>query len=57
MVLMVKKAGDWTTSLFDLAQDVDVAEGALGSRKVKVMVTGPFGTLYSIYPSIACHTY
>lgn len=54
---MVKKAGDWTTSLFDLAQDVDVAEGALGSRKVKVMVTGPFGTLYSIYPSIACHTY
>ena len=45
LVLMVKKAGDWTSSLFDLAQEVDVGEGGSGSRKVKVMITGPYGTL------------
>ena len=42
---MVKKAGDWTSSLFDLAQEVDVGEGGSGSRKVKVMLTGPYGSL------------
>ncbi|KZT71031.1 hypothetical protein DAEQUDRAFT_744515 [Daedalea quercina L-15889] len=43
LVLMVKKAGDWTSSLYDIAQEADVGEGGIGSRRVKVMLTGPYG--------------
>ncbi|KAH9935347.1 ferric reductase like transmembrane component-domain-containing protein [Fomitopsis serialis] len=43
LVLMVKKAGDWTTSLYGIAQEPDAGEGSSGSRRVKVMLTGPFG--------------
>ncbi|KZT71970.1 hypothetical protein DAEQUDRAFT_723603 [Daedalea quercina L-15889] len=43
LVLMVKKAGDWTNSLYNIAQDADVGELGAGSRRVKVMLTGPYG--------------
>ncbi|TFY64102.1 hypothetical protein EVJ58_g2857 [Rhodofomes roseus] len=54
LVLMIKKAGDWTTSLYDIAQGSDVSEGGSGSRKVKVMLTGPFGGPgHAIVPSFS----
>ncbi|KIY69433.1 hypothetical protein CYLTODRAFT_488935 [Cylindrobasidium torrendii FP15055 ss-10] len=41
MVLLAKKAGNWTTSLFDLAKIN--ARGESQSSTVKVMVEGPYG--------------
>ena len=43
LVLMVKKAGDWTNKLYDLAQRADYGEAnGLGSA-VQVVVEGPYG--------------
>ncbi|KAI0746323.1 incomplete iron reductase [Daedaleopsis nitida] len=43
LVLMVKKAGDWTSKLYDLAQRADYGEAnGLGST-VQVVVEGPYG--------------
>ncbi|CCM01239.1 uncharacterized protein FIBRA_03288 [Fibroporia radiculosa] len=42
LVLMIKKAGDWTTRLFELAQKDTPEEGGAG-RKVKVLIQGPYG--------------
>lgn len=41
LVLMVKKAGDWTNKLFELAQKSEYRDG--GERKVRVMIQGPYG--------------
>lgn len=38
---MVKKAGDWTNKLFELAQKSEYRDG--GERKVRVMIQGPYG--------------
>ncbi|TBU28196.1 incomplete iron reductase [Dichomitus squalens] len=43
LVLMVKKAGDWTGKLYDLAQRADYGEAnGLGSS-VQVVIEGPYG--------------
>ena len=51
MVLLCKRAGDWTRKLFDVAK-VSNKEGGMGSR-VKVVVEGPYGgpghTIYSSF--------
>ncbi len=49
MILMVKKAGDWTRKLYDLAAQADMegsdAESSVVGRgtRVKVLVDGPYG--------------
>ncbi|WVQ85105.1 hypothetical protein IAT38_007270 [Cryptococcus sp. DSM 104549] len=49
MVLMVKKAGDWTTKLFELAQEGQVgmsrSEAARRGRGATVILEGPYGGL------------
>ncbi|KIK52631.1 hypothetical protein GYMLUDRAFT_963313 [Collybiopsis luxurians FD-317 M1] len=42
MILMCKKAGDWTNKLFDLAKLGGYEDGS-EARQVKVMVDGPYG--------------
>ncbi|KAF5392171.1 hypothetical protein D9757_001604 [Collybiopsis confluens] len=42
MILMCKKAGDWTNKLFDLAK-LGGYEGGGEARQVKVIVDGPYG--------------
>ncbi|KAF9527245.1 hypothetical protein CPB83DRAFT_856618 [Crepidotus variabilis] len=42
MVLMCKRAGGWTRSLFDMAKLTSYTEGGTG-RNVKVAVEGPYG--------------
>ncbi|TFK83417.1 incomplete iron reductase [Polyporus arcularius HHB13444] len=43
LVLMVKKAGDWTTKLYDLAQRADYGEANGLGGSVQVVVEGPYG--------------
>lgn len=43
LVLMVKKAGDWTGSLFEMAKRADYGEANGLGREVKVLVEGPYG--------------
>ncbi|KAF9065852.1 hypothetical protein BDP27DRAFT_1331474, partial [Rhodocollybia butyracea] len=42
MILMCKKAGDWTNKLYDLAKSSEY-EGGDNARKVKVCIDGPYG--------------
>ena len=42
MILMCKKAGDWTNKLYDLAK-LSGYEGDGQARKVRVSVEGPYG--------------
>lgn len=46
MVLMVKKTGNWSTSLYDMAKISSHRESGIGSH-VKVMVEGPYGKSYA----------
>lgn len=41
MVLMCKRAGDWTRKLYDFAKSGGYTHG--GGRQVKVMLEGPYG--------------
>lgn len=41
---MVKKAGDWTAKLFDVAQRTEYREVGGPMRNIKVMLNGPYGT-------------
>ncbi|KAI0777412.1 iron reductase [Trametes elegans] len=43
MVLMCKKAGDWTNKLYDLAQRADYGEANGIGSNVRVAVEGPYG--------------
>lgn len=43
LVLMVKKAGDWTAKLFDVAQRTEYREVGGPMRNIKVMLNGPYG--------------
>ncbi|KZT06668.1 uncharacterized protein LAESUDRAFT_653145 [Laetiporus sulphureus 93-53] len=43
LVLMCKKAGDWTTRLFETAQRSEYGEMGGAGRSVKVMLNGPYG--------------
>ncbi|KAH9918068.1 incomplete iron reductase [Fomitopsis serialis] len=43
LVLMVKKAGDWTAKLFDVAQRTEYREVGGPTRNIKVMLNGPYG--------------
>ena len=43
LVLMVKKAGDWTNKLYDLAQRADYSEANGMGGCVQVIVEGPYG--------------
>ncbi|KAI0699751.1 iron reductase [Cerioporus squamosus] len=43
LVLMVKKAGDWTTKLYEVAQRADYGEANGLGGSVRVMVEGPYG--------------
>ncbi|EIW56151.1 iron reductase [Trametes versicolor FP-101664 SS1] len=43
LVLMVKKAGDWTNKLFDLAQRADYGEANRIGSNVRVIIEGPYG--------------
>ena len=43
LVLMVKKAGDWTTRLYGLAQRADYGEANGVGAHVRVVVEGPYG--------------
>ncbi|TFK81375.1 incomplete iron reductase [Polyporus arcularius HHB13444] len=43
LVLMVKKAGDWTTKLYDVAQRADYGEANGLGGNVRVLVEGPYG--------------
>ncbi|RPD56546.1 incomplete iron reductase [Lentinus tigrinus ALCF2SS1-7] len=43
LVLMVKKAGDWTNKLYDLAQRADYSEANGLGGAVQVIVEGPYG--------------
>ena len=44
---MVKKAGNWTNRLYELAKRTQYAQAegvaASGDREVKVLVEGPYG--------------
>ena len=40
---MVKKAGDWTAKLFDVAQRTEYREVGGPMRNIKVMLNGPYG--------------
>lgn len=48
---MVKKAGDWTGSLYEMAKRADYGEANGLSREVKVLVEGPYGELKTDYRS------
>ena len=43
LVLMVKKAGDWTNKLYNLAQRADYGEANGLGGNVRVIVEGPYG--------------
>ncbi|TFY62033.1 hypothetical protein EVJ58_g4126 [Rhodofomes roseus] len=43
LVVMVKKAGDWTTKLYDVAQRTEYREVRGPTRNIKVMLNGPYG--------------
>ncbi|KAH8078723.1 iron reductase [Cristinia sonorae] len=43
MVLLVKKAGNWTNRLFELAKRVEYSEASGVEKDVKVLVEGPYG--------------
>ncbi|KZT71208.1 hypothetical protein DAEQUDRAFT_750102 [Daedalea quercina L-15889] len=43
LVLMVKKAGDWTSKLYDVAQRTEYSEAGGPTRNIKVMLNGPYG--------------
>ena len=40
---MVKKAGDWTSKLYDVAQRTEYREVGGPTRNIKVMLNGPYG--------------
>ncbi|KAJ7750464.1 hypothetical protein DFH07DRAFT_548505 [Mycena maculata] len=42
LVLMVKKSGDWTSKLFDLAKNGGYMEAGVG-RNVNIVLEGPYG--------------
>lgn len=44
MVLMCKRAGRWTTRLFEMAKMGGYMDGFMG-REVKAWIEGPYGTL------------
>ncbi|KAI0946789.1 hypothetical protein AcW1_010148 [Taiwanofungus camphoratus] len=43
LVLMCKKAGDWTGKLFELAKRAEYGEAGGVGRDVKVLIEGPYG--------------
>ncbi|CCL98745.1 uncharacterized protein FIBRA_00750 [Fibroporia radiculosa] len=43
LVIMCKKAGDWTNKLFELAKRTEWCEAGGFSRKTQVLVDGPYG--------------
>lgn len=47
MVLMCKKAGDWTNKLYEIAKVSEYAEEKGREKLVKVVVEGPYGSLFS----------
>lgn len=48
MILMCKKAGDWTNKLYDLAKSSEY-EGGDNARQVKVCIDGPYGTSFFFF--------
>ena len=46
IVLICKRTGTWTKSLFEISKSRGRADGEIG-RKVKVVVEGPYGELIS----------
>ncbi|QRW20703.1 Ferric reductase like transmembrane component [Rhizoctonia solani] len=51
LTLLVKKAGDWTNSLYSLSQHVTSEESSGSGSRVKVVVEGPYGGPGSTIPS------
>ncbi|CAE6467656.1 unnamed protein product [Rhizoctonia solani] len=51
LTLLVKKAGDWTTSLYSLSQHVSSTESAGAGSRVQVVIEGPYGGPGSRIPS------
>ncbi|KAH7338359.1 hypothetical protein B0J17DRAFT_662222 [Rhizoctonia solani] len=51
LTLLIKKAGDWTNSLYSLSQHVSSAESAGSGSSVKVIIEGPYGGPGSTIPS------
>lgn len=43
LVLMVKKAGNWTNRLFELAKRAEYSEAQGADKNVKVLIEGPYG--------------
>lgn len=54
MILMCKKTGRWTGSLFNMAQTSSYGEnGKEAGRDVTVIVEGPYGALFAL-PGSPC---
>ncbi|CEL59888.1 Ferric reduction oxidase 8, mitochondrial OS=Arabidopsis thaliana GN=FRO8 PE=2 SV=1 [Rhizoctonia solani AG-1 IB] len=51
LTLLVKKAGDWTNSLYSLSQHASSAESSGSGSRVKVIIEGPYGGPGSTIPS------
>ncbi|CAE6461442.1 unnamed protein product [Rhizoctonia solani] len=51
LTLLVKKAGDWTDSLYSLSQHTSSAESSGSGSRVKVVIEGPYGGPGSTIPS------
>ncbi|PCH39469.1 iron reductase [Wolfiporia cocos MD-104 SS10] len=54
LVLMCKKAGDWTSKLYELAQSRENTETGEMVRKVKVLIDSPYGGLGHANTSSFC---
>ncbi len=53
MILMVKKVGGWTNSLYNIAKVGGYVEAGRG-RNLKVMVEGPYGAQWLLAVSFPC---
>lgn len=61
LVLICKKTGDWTSRLFDMANDPrDAVEACLTGRKVRLLIEGPYGgpgyAIFASYSSVVMIT-
>ncbi|KAM6494876.1 Ferric reductase like transmembrane component domain containing protein [Amanita muscaria] len=58
LVLICKKAGDWTSRLFDMANDPrDAVEAGLTGRKVRLLIEGPYGKSSLLLNDNLIHSY
>jgi predicted ferric reductase len=46
MVLMCKSAGGWTRNLYEIAKMGGNKEGGIGGNEVRVVIEGPYGSVY-----------